>query len=255
MFTFTFLGSILLLAVTSIHAYAQAVPADTHTGDGTWYDPGQDDGVGACGWRNSSTQYVAAIGYQEFDSRLELEAGNPNTNAMCGKFIQVSYGGTFVVLQVVDRCQSCDGRYDVDMTNTAFKVFARETVGRLTGPGVTWHEVDSTTPLGPPLAPPASGRRSLDGRKRSPEHSGPAPPHDRRMIKRRAASAKSYTSGERGSIEPRDHLTKTDNHHVGHPVPRDVPLSRRAVEERDRKPPLQLPSIKRRMIKVARFSS
>jgi hypothetical protein len=180
------------------------------------------------------------------------------------------------VAQVVDKCLTCMLPYDVDMSHVTFITLADPNLGRLKNPGITWSYVPKGTPLGPtssppppppsdtPLPPPA--RRSFgEPRKRSPAQSDRIPPHDRRMVKRHATARKSDTGGH---IEPRSHLAKTDERAVSDPVRRrDVPqsgannLKKRTSEDQNRKSltgrrtmPLQLPSLERRMIKVALFS-
>jgi hypothetical protein len=173
------------------------------------------------------------------------------------------------------------------MSDVTFKSIADPAIGRLKNPGITWSYVPKDTPLGPTSSPAPSpppdtplppARRAFDSdglgseqrkRKRSSERStgdrtpSLPVPHDRRMVKRRAMVGKSDTRdvGEGGSIEPRNHLTKTNENPAPDP---DVPQRRakkRSVEEQHRKPlsrrrtPLQLPSVERRMIKFVRFSS
>jgi len=134
------------LAVSSVYASPIAVTPETgsgsetikmekrqgpFSGDGTYYETG----LGACGWYNSDTDYIAAVGAGYFDSYPGATA-NPNDNPICGRQITAQYGGNQVSVSIVDRCAGCAGAYDLDFSPSAFSQLADQSVGRLTG--VQW---------------------------------------------------------------------------------------------------------------------
>ncbi|KAF9065163.1 RlpA-like double-psi beta-barrel-protein domain-containing protein-containing protein [Rhodocollybia butyracea] len=126
------------LAVAFIFAssLATAVPLakrQTFTGDGTFFVPG----LGACGFENTSTQLVAALGHIDFDS---FSGGNPNPNdnPVCGRQVKASSGGKSVTVEIVDRCAGCAGEFDLDFSETAFAALADPSVGRIP---ITWEFV------------------------------------------------------------------------------------------------------------------
>lgn len=94
-------------------------------GDATFFHPA----LGSCGKRHDGTQPVVALSYKRFD---EFTPGsNPNENTLCGKKIIVSYEGTSVVAEVVDRCADCEGYGDVDLAPSLFKELAPLVEGRI----------------------------------------------------------------------------------------------------------------------------
>ncbi|KAB5587503.1 Rare lipoprotein A-like double-psi beta-barrel protein [Ceratobasidium theobromae] len=115
-------------------------PYDTHNGWTTYYNPSV--GVGACGWSNSDSELVAAIGtslYQEMmvgeyiSTLLRLVSyANPNHSKACGKTAKVTWQGKSVTVKVVDRCYAC-GYNDIDLSPAAFQRLAALSVGKLTG--------------------------------------------------------------------------------------------------------------------------
>ncbi|KAK0625461.1 RlpA-like double-psi beta-barrel-protein domain-containing protein-containing protein [Bombardia bombarda] len=124
------------IAVTSILSPLQLVAAAPEvttrdlatTGDLTHYDVG----LGACGWTNSDSELVVALGAPRFDP--QTPNGNPNNNPLCGRMIKVNYGGKSVTAKVVDRCQACLFD-DLDLSPAAFQALADLGLGRISG---TW---------------------------------------------------------------------------------------------------------------------
>jgi len=101
----------------------------TYSGDGTYYAPG----LGACGWTNSDTDYIAAVSYLLFDSWPGAGA-NPNDNPVCGRYATAHYGGNSVRVKIVDRCTGCK-KWDLDFSPTAFDQIADPSLGRI---HITW---------------------------------------------------------------------------------------------------------------------
>ncbi|KDN40270.1 plant expansin [Tilletiaria anomala UBC 951] len=93
--------------------------------------------MGSCGWTNTDSDMIAAVSHTLYD-QYTTTPGNPNNNDLCGKMIDVSYGGKTVRVKIVDRCEGCQ-EYDVDLTTTAFSQLADLGVGRLSG--ATWQLV------------------------------------------------------------------------------------------------------------------
>jgi hypothetical protein len=98
----------LILATFAAAAPTDTSPVDLEAratfGDITYFNTG----LGACGWWNSDSDYIAAVSASLFDSQRP-----------CGRNIRVSYGGRSVTVQVVDRCAGCAWG-DVDLTPAAF---------------------------------------------------------------------------------------------------------------------------------------
>lgn len=113
---------------TSIFLGLAAVVAASNTGKMTYYNPSV--GTGACGWNNADTDYVLAI------SGDLWTASNPNNDPLCGQQVAITYGGTTVYAEVVDKCPSteCDSTH-IDVSPAVFTEFAAESVGTLQ---VTW---------------------------------------------------------------------------------------------------------------------
>jgi len=135
-------------AVESSAAAAQTTQASTSTststdsgtfsGSGTFYNVGSgvsdmtSTGVGACGTSFTNAEYICALSAELYDSQ---GVANPNNNPLCGKKINVYYGGKTVQVSVIDRCAGCAGEYDLDLSPVAFSTIADESLGRIP---VTW---------------------------------------------------------------------------------------------------------------------
>lgn len=104
----------------------------TQTGEATWFA----DGLGACGWTNTSSQYIIAVSELLYDSYPGYDGVNPNTNPVCGQWITASWGGNSVTVEVVDRCVAC-AETDLDFSEGAFQVMSPLGAGRLDG--MTWY--------------------------------------------------------------------------------------------------------------------
>jgi hypothetical protein len=100
-----------------------------YTGELTYYDPG----LGACGWKNSSTERVCAVSHLVFDA---VGTGtDPNQNILCGKKVRITREGKkngTVEAVVVDRCEGCQGR-DLDLSPALFGELAEKDEGRVEG--------------------------------------------------------------------------------------------------------------------------
>ncbi|KAG6915635.1 hypothetical protein DXG01_010636 [Tephrocybe rancida] len=79
-----------------------------------------------------------------------------------------------VVVQVVDRCAGCSGKYDTDFSPTAFKKLADESVGRM---DLTWEWTDlplgAVTGDGGGDGSPSEKRRSKPFGRRKPQDPAP----------------------------------------------------------------------------------
>lgn len=115
-------------ATTSSTQTSSTGTGSVFSGDGTYYDTG----LGACGWTNVDTDYIAAIGHGLFDQYTPN--GNPNHNTLCGKKIIAHYGGKSVEVTAVDRCEGCKP-YDLDFSPAAFEQIADQLLGRIK---ITW---------------------------------------------------------------------------------------------------------------------
>ncbi|KAF9065126.1 RlpA-like double-psi beta-barrel-protein domain-containing protein-containing protein [Rhodocollybia butyracea] len=118
----------LTVACVIGYSLATAVPLakrQAFSGDGTFFVPG----LGACGFTNTSSQLVAALGHIDFDS-----FGNP----VCKRQVKASSGGKSVTVEIVDRCAGCAGEFDLDFSETAFAVLAPLSAGRIP---ITWEFV------------------------------------------------------------------------------------------------------------------
>ncbi|KAI5481119.1 hypothetical protein MNV49_005554 [Pseudohyphozyma bogoriensis] len=103
----------------------------THTGQGTYFDVG----LGACGTYATNSDYIVAVSYLLFETFPGATA-NPNNNPICGRELEVTYGGTTITVAVQDECMGCEGTWDLDFSPTAFAALADPDIGRLDG--VTW---------------------------------------------------------------------------------------------------------------------
>ncbi|THU85069.1 hypothetical protein K435DRAFT_869674 [Dendrothele bispora CBS 962.96] len=112
----------------------QAAPlVRRNTGDATFYTPG----LGACGINNTPADMIAAVSASVFDT-FPGAGPNPNTNPICGRRINVSFGGKTIQVAVTDRCPGCAGQ-DLDLSPAAFNQLADPSVGRIHG--VQWNFV------------------------------------------------------------------------------------------------------------------
>ncbi|KAH8114436.1 RlpA-like double-psi beta-barrel-protein domain-containing protein-containing protein [Phellopilus nigrolimitatus] len=94
----------------------------THTGRGTWYDPG----LGNCGYTDSSSDPVVAIGIGRYG-----DGGNCNQWI----YIENTANGNVAYGQTRDSCQSCSDS-DLDMSPDVFQQLASLDVGELT---ISWN--------------------------------------------------------------------------------------------------------------------
>ncbi|KAB5589544.1 putative effector protein [Ceratobasidium theobromae] len=100
----------------------------THNGWATYYNPSA--GVGACGWSDSDSELVAAIGTSLYQQMMVDR--NPNHCKACGKSAKVTWRGKSVTVKIVDRCPGC-GYNDIDLSPAAFRRLAALGVGKLIG--------------------------------------------------------------------------------------------------------------------------
>ncbi|QRW09754.1 hypothetical protein RhiLY_08753 [Ceratobasidium sp. AG-Ba] len=109
-------------------------PSGTHTGQLTYFQIG----LGACGWTNSNSEWVAAISHELFDNWPGYTGGNPNNNPVCTTphTADVTYKGKTIRVGIVDRCEGC-ALWDLDLSPSAFQQLAPLSAGRLSG--ATWH--------------------------------------------------------------------------------------------------------------------
>jgi len=103
---------------------------DTFGGQGTYYGTG----LGACGWTNKDTDYIAAASELLYDTWPGANSGNPNDNPICGRYATAHYGGNSVRVKIVDRCVACK-KYDLDFSPAAFSQLADQSLGRI---DITW---------------------------------------------------------------------------------------------------------------------
>ncbi|KAK3313221.1 RlpA-like double-psi beta-barrel-protein domain-containing protein-containing protein [Apodospora peruviana] len=132
------LAATALLSLLSLGSAAPAAAPEENTssaltaraisGEFTWYHTG----LGACGWTNSESEFVVALGHDRFDP--ETPNGNPNRNRLCGRRVRANYNGRTIEATVVDRCAHCQAG-DLDLSPAAFRVFASQDAGRIRG---TW---------------------------------------------------------------------------------------------------------------------
>lgn len=94
------------------------------TGNLTHFVPG----LGACGQVNTEFDAVVALSHIIFDQATV--DGNPNTNPLCGRKVEITrdfkergLGMVTVTATIADRCQFC-GAYDLDMSRGIFSQLA-----------------------------------------------------------------------------------------------------------------------------------
>ncbi|KZP18831.1 hypothetical protein FIBSPDRAFT_1045163 [Athelia psychrophila] len=124
----------LLLALSLFFMTVTATDTvDAVIGDLFYFTPG----LGACGFTNTSSQYVATVSRTFFDS-FPGGGTNPNKNPICKHKVEITAGAVSVVAQVVDYCLTC-GVTDVGLPKFAFKIFGNSTQGIV--PNVSWKVV------------------------------------------------------------------------------------------------------------------
>lgn len=86
-------------------------------------------GLTACGQTYSDSDLVAALGFQYFT------APNPNNDPMCGRRVRVTdpASGKSVEVTIRDKCQSCTGNDNIDLSPAAFRKLRDTSVGRFRG--------------------------------------------------------------------------------------------------------------------------
>ncbi|KDN51447.1 hypothetical protein K437DRAFT_267112 [Tilletiaria anomala UBC 951] len=92
---FTAMGSVL---AAPIPASDVQLEKRSYSGRATYYNVGK----GACGWRNSNSQHVAALNRSQY--------GNVNAkSSWCGKTIEIKNkrNGKVVSARIVDACPDC----------------------------------------------------------------------------------------------------------------------------------------------------
>lgn len=108
-------------AASATSTSSTAISVDT-AGDGpfdgnaTWFYTG----LGACGWTNTSSDYIVAVSENLFDTWPGYAGTNSNDNPICGHQVSIVYGDQTVVAQVVDRCTTC-GERSLDLSEGAFE--------------------------------------------------------------------------------------------------------------------------------------
>ncbi|KAF8171978.1 expansin family protein [Mycena galopus ATCC 62051] len=125
-FVFSCITLVLAASLPSNATVAELDKRITHVGRGTWYDPSA--GEGNCGYWDSDSSPVVAIGIARYDAN---NGGNCNqwieiTNTANGK---TAYGKTR------DSCESC-GTSDLDMSPSLFEEISTLATGEIT---ISWH--------------------------------------------------------------------------------------------------------------------
>lgn len=119
---------------TSTYTPSAEAPASTTTsassggsgaefsGDATYYAPG----LGACGWTNTESDFIAALNVDQFNGFGSMSNGNP----VCGKKATIQYQGKTVTVTITDKCPGCS-HGDLDLSPAAFQQLADESLGRI----------------------------------------------------------------------------------------------------------------------------
>ncbi|KAF0498187.1 Non-catalytic module family EXPN protein [Gigaspora margarita] len=94
------------------------------TGGATYFFPD----LGACGYQNTSNDFVAAL------SSVRFDRGNPNKDPICNKMIQVTCDSKSVNVMVVDKCAGCNAN-DLLLSPIAFSALADLSKGQV---AVNW---------------------------------------------------------------------------------------------------------------------
>lgn len=100
----------------------------SYSGDLTWYDTG----MGSCGVTSSSTDAIVALSHVLM---TPLNGANPNTNPLCGKKINITYGGKTMTATILDTCPGC-AEGDLDLSQGLFNELTNYGDGRVYG--ATW---------------------------------------------------------------------------------------------------------------------
>ncbi|EPT02496.1 hypothetical protein FOMPIDRAFT_158308 [Fomitopsis schrenkii] len=123
----------LVALASSLASHASAQVLNSTDGTLFWFTPG----LGACGYTNTSDQYVASVAAGVFQGYPGATA-NPNDNPICQHNLTVSYNGTSVTAQIVDYCPNCSDTY-VGLSPVGFEDFASTDQGIVNN--VTWEIV------------------------------------------------------------------------------------------------------------------
>ncbi|EMD33037.1 expansin-like protein [Gelatoporia subvermispora B] len=91
-------------------------------------------GLGACGFTNTSDQFVASVSNTTFHS-FPGAGANPNANPICTHNLTVSFNGTNVTAQIVDFAVGVPAE-NVGFSPAAFSEFADTSQGIVQN--VTW---------------------------------------------------------------------------------------------------------------------
>lgn len=140
-------GSASASASASASGSASAAAADPfgpgpYSGWATYYDVG----LSACGTWDTPSMPIVAVSAELFD-QWPGAGPNPNLNPICGRHLEIQWGGKSLVAEVTDRCPGCAVR-SLDLSLGAFEHFAFTSVGLLgmdtyTG-NITWSWVEGT---------------------------------------------------------------------------------------------------------------
>jgi len=109
-----------LLAFTSLTSFAAPLEKRiTHSGQGTWYEPG----LGNCGDWDGANSPVVALSLERYGS-----GGN------CNQWVEIHHNGKTAYGKVRDSCQGCN-TFDLDMSPSLFSQLAPTSAGRIS---ITW---------------------------------------------------------------------------------------------------------------------
>ncbi|OCH89406.1 hypothetical protein OBBRIDRAFT_794271 [Obba rivulosa] len=89
----------MLTLATALSLGLLAASATAQSGTGTLFN--FIPGLGACGFTNTSDQFVALVSSKTFHS-FPGSGANPNTNPICTHNLTVSFNGKNVSAQIVD---------------------------------------------------------------------------------------------------------------------------------------------------------
>lgn len=113
----------------NVNPFPQAIQTGRmYIGDMTYYDASV--GVGSCGTNATNSDHVVALSY------VDMQNGpNPNANPLCGREINIQYGGLTRHARIWDTCPTCDSG-GLDLPKPLFDAIAPNGDGRVHG--VTW---------------------------------------------------------------------------------------------------------------------
>jgi expansin (peptidoglycan-binding protein) len=94
------------------------------SGIATWYATG----LGACGWTNSDTDYIAAISKDIFMVFPGYNQLDPNTNPVCNLQVSITSGGVTITVKITDECEGCDTTH-LDLSPAAFDALSNNNPG------------------------------------------------------------------------------------------------------------------------------